>query len=384
MISTFNSSISYIRQQTELSSFSQDAQRDPQSTANDALVGRLARNVPGLDTTKVSNLVKSEFSPQTIADNISKFVAQGLQNARNEGRSEEEIQSKFEAALKGVKKGFEEAREILSNLDVLKGDIASNIDKSEDLTFKALEELNPANANANAPAIGSTQVQAASVERYSKAESFSLDLKTQDGDTVKILFANQSSQEAQFGYSSDGKGNSSAIFNLTQSQSSAFQFQVQGDLDEGELEAISKLISDVGEISNEFFNGDVQKAFEIATEFKMDKTELASMNLQLTRTQEYTAASSYRSVQNNATPDVGKLTGHLFNNFAQATEKPELGFLKDITKISQQLLDSLVKQDNRFQDASKERQDLFKANLETIREVIDTINNPKETEIAPK
>jgi hypothetical protein len=220
------------------------------------------------------------------------------------------------------------------------------------------------------------QTQIAAAERYSKAESFSLDLKTQDGDSVKILFDNQQSQHASFAAVNDGNGNSSAIFQLSQSHSSSFQFQVQGDLDEDELEAISKLISDVSEISNEFFNGDVQKAFESASEFKMDKTELSSMNLLLTKSQTY-SATSYREVQNNAAPDLGKLSGHLLNNLDQATNRPELDFLQDITKVSQRLLDSLVQQDNRFIDANKDQQSIFNSSLAKIQDVLESIRESR-------
>ncbi|MFT5708450.1 MAG: hypothetical protein ACI9ES_002753 [Oceanospirillaceae bacterium] len=375
MINTSYSNTSYVRQHTEISSFESEANRNPGATANEAMLERLAQNVPGLKKDDVTDLATSDFTPGKIAERISKFVEQGLQNARNAGRSEADIQSKFDAAVAGVKKGFEEAREILESLDLLNGDIASNVDKTEDLTFKALDAINP--SGSSQPSIGTYHTQVAAAERFSSAETFSLDLKTQDGDTVKILFANQNSQEASFAAVSDGKGNSAASFELSQSHSSSFQFQVQGDLDPDELEAISKLITDVTEISNEFFNGDVQKAFESASEFTLDKTELASMNLQLTKSQEYSAASSYSSVQNNATPDIGKLSGHLLNNLDQITQRPELDFLQDISKVSQRLLDSLVQQDSRFIDADTEQQSVFNSSLTKIQDILETLRNAR-------
>ena len=376
MINTFYSNTSFVQQKSEFIAIENEANRNPGNTANEALLARLAKNVPGLKKDDVTDLATNDFSPAKVAERISKFVAMGLENARNDGRSEAEIQSKYEAAMSGVKKGFDEAREILEGLDFLSESIASDIDKTEDLTFKALEALDPSASNSPSLPVYHTQVAAA--ERFKSAETFSLDLKTQDGDTVQILFANQSSQEASFGHVNDGQGNSATSFQFSQSQSSAFQFQVSGDLDEGELEAINKLIDDVGKIANEFFNGDVQKAFEKATEFKMDKSELASMSLQLTKSQEYSAASSYRGVQNNETPNIGKLAGHLLNNFDQATQRPELDFLKDISSVSQQLLDSLVQQDSRYIDANKDQQSTFDQSLAKIREVIDALSSITE------
>jgi len=381
MINTFYSNTSYVAQSTEFSSFEHEAHRNPGATANEALLARLAKNVPGLKKDDVTDLASNDFSPNKVAERIAKFVALGLENARSEGRSEEEIQSKFDAAMQGVQKGFDEAREILDNLNLLTADISTTIDETEELTFKALEALNP--SQSSSPSLPVYHTQVAAVERYSQAESFSLELETQDGDKVKIQFANQSSSESAFAYSGDDQGNRSAVYSLTQSQSSAFQFQVQGDLDEDELEAIAKLINDVSEISNEFFNGDVQKAFEIATQFNMDKTELASMNLQLTQSQSYSAAASYRSVEQNSVPDIGKLAGHFLNNIDQATQRPELDFLQNITDVSQRLLDSLVQQDSRFIDGDDQQQSTFAASLSRIKDIIESMQQQEVNDVAP-
>ena len=381
MINTFYANTSYVSQRSEISSFENSNNRNASGTANEALLGRLARNVPELKTGDVADLAANDFSPEKIADRIANFVAQGLQNARNEGRSEAEIQQKYESAIAGVQKGFDEAREILGNLNFLTDDISSMIDNTEDLTFKALDGINPANSS-NTPSISAYQTQAAAVERFASAETFSLDLKTQDGDTVKIVFANQSQQSSAFAYSEDNSGNYSALYQLSQSQSSSFQFQVQGDLDEGELAAITNLISEVTEISNEFFNGDVQKAFDSASQFQLDKTELSSINLQLTKSQEYSAASSYRTVQNNSASPAAKLGGHFINNFDQAIQQPTLDFLQDIQKVSQKLLDSLVKQDERYQKADSKQKDIFNDSLNNIKNIIESMQDSALT--APK
>jgi len=372
MINTFYSNTSYVSQRSEISTFENTDNRNASGTANEALLGKLASNVPELKTGDVADLADNDFSPEKIAERISNFVALGLQNARNEGKSEAEIQQKYEAAVAGVQKGIDEAREILGNLNFLTDDISSMIDDTEDLTFKALDAINPANSS-NTPSISAYQSQAAAVERFASAETFSLDLKTQDGDTMKIVFANQSEQSSAFAYNEDDNGNYSALYQLNQSQSSSFQFQVQGDLDEGELEAISNLISEVTEISNEFFNGDVQKAFDTASQFQLDKTELSSINLQLTKSQEYSAASSYRTVQNNSASPAEKLGGHFINNFDQAIQQPTLDFLQDIQKVSQQLLDSLVKQDDRYLNADDQQQGIFDNSLNKIHSIIQSM-----------
>jgi len=54
--------------------------------------------------------------------------------------SEEEAATKFTDLISGgIEQGFAEAREILSSLNVLEGDIASNIDKTYDLVQEGLQ-----------------------------------------------------------------------------------------------------------------------------------------------------------------------------------------------------------------------------------------------------
>jgi hypothetical protein len=100
------------------------------------------------------------------------------------------------------------------------------------------------------------------------------------------------------------------------------------------------------------------------------------MNLLLTKTQTY-SATSYREVQNNATPELGKLSGHLLNNLDQATQRPELDFLQDISKVSQRLLDSLVQQDNRYIDSNQDQQSIFNSSLAKIQDDLESLREAR-------
>lgn len=72
---------------------------------------------------------------------------------QHKGEDEDAVLNKFIATLqKGVDQGFKEARDVLSGLNVLSGDIASNIDKTYDLIkqgfadFAAAHQSKPAQA----------------------------------------------------------------------------------------------------------------------------------------------------------------------------------------------------------------------------------------------
>lgn len=67
------------------------------------------------------------------------FSAFQKQNSDLEG---DEALSKFMDTIKGgIEKGFKEARDILQGLQVLNGDIASNIDKTYELVMKGLDDF---------------------------------------------------------------------------------------------------------------------------------------------------------------------------------------------------------------------------------------------------
>jgi len=83
-----------------------------------------------------------DVSPKATADRIvtlsTAFYPQYKE--QHPELSEEEAATKFTDIISGgIEKGFGEAREILSGLNVLEGDIASNIDKTYDLVQEGLK-----------------------------------------------------------------------------------------------------------------------------------------------------------------------------------------------------------------------------------------------------
>ncbi len=371
MIGTLYSNIAYSQHSLTGSLESSSHSKTPEAASEDTLINRLASNIPGMNASDLKSLNEDDFSPEKVANRIGDFVAQGLEAARRNGRSEADIQSMYDAAVKGVEKGFAEAREILDGLGVLSGSIASNIDLTEDKTMDALSAINPGKDTADSNVVS----RLTAAERYQEAETLSLKVKTQDGDEVTISFSRDSQYQGAFGVEKNSDGSSQALFEISRSESSQYQFSVKGDLDSGEIDALQNLIQDVNEISNEFFNGDVQKAFDLASQYSMDKTELASMNLRLTQSEQYSSIAKYKSVENldnQAAGNPGKRLGHFANNLQNASENQGLGFLKDAKSVSQALLTSLVTQDIRFRDADESQQSKYRSNLDFLNNVMST------------
>lgn len=371
----------YSQQSFTLSSQGQQASEQQQgnASATDHVLDKLAEKIPGMSTGELKELKADNFTPEKVSGRIADYVAMGMEKARREGKSDAEIQSIFDASVKGIEKGFREAKDILENMNLLTDELAATIDETLDLTLDKVNDLAPTVGTTPATA-STTSISAA--ERYESAESFSLKVRTQDGDNVTIRFSNSESYESSLGYYNDGEGTSATSFSLDRSQSSDFQFSVRGDLDEGEIDALQALIQDINLIADDFFDGDVQSAFEQASEFQMDKSELSSMQLTLKRSEEYTAVSAYQQVQGYDQPYYNQAgdakLGHIVKNLQEQFTESKVQFVESVTSFSMKLFDNLVQQDVRYKNSSSENQSHIDANLELLHQLVE----PSETEAA--
>lgn len=338
--------------------------------ATQVLLGKLAEKIPGMTTKKLSGLDAQNFTPDKVAGRISDFVAAGLAAAKNRGASDERLQQMYDAALKGVETGFKEAREILDNLNVLQGDIKTQVDETEQKTFDALAEIAPGSRDAVAQAV------LGAAERYRNAEDMSLTVKTQDGDEVTINFSRNQSYDATYGAGADSQGNSVAWMDVSRSESSQYQFSVQGHLNEDEITALQQMVRDITGVANEFFNGDVQKAFEKSGDISFDASQLSSMQLNMSYTRTLAQAASYEQVGSLSQPvdKPGLRLGQMMKDLADSAGAPSLGFLQSPAQAGRDLMTGLVEQDSRFADAMKELQDSYRNNLKQLLDAVLPLN----------
>jgi len=85
-----------------------------------------------------------DVSPEATAKRIVDLSTGFFEafKAQNPNEDEAVLLDRFmETIGKGIEQGFSEAREILDGLQVLKGDIAANIDKTYDLVQEGLKEF---------------------------------------------------------------------------------------------------------------------------------------------------------------------------------------------------------------------------------------------------
>ena len=257
-------------------------QRSPQeSTQSQGAANRSAQaNKPAevADTKSVQPV--STQSPEVTATNILRHVYQSVEGLRAEGASEERIAERLEAAREGIAKGYGEARAILEDLGRLDESLAADIDKGEALIAEGLKQIEAGEKpDLLAPKVPERDdaPQSAAPTGFTLAgtrssQSLSLEVVTRDGDKVTVNFRQK---EGGISLTTPGMSLTASAF------SSRFDMQIDGNLDEGELNALQTLFDDVGKLSETFYGGDLGAALEEAMQLGFDGNELASMSLEL-------------------------------------------------------------------------------------------------------
>jgi len=291
----------------------------------------------------------SLFDFEKIAKNVLNFVGGAIRNAQNKGADNGELNDLFEQASSGVLKGIKLAEQDLAGF--LNEDITNGISQSKSLIEDGIANLkrnifNPEALDLEKPV--QSLVNASNVS-YEKQESGELSIRTRDGDSVNITFEdleqfefsqrqvkqlvqkvdsddkvlvpeqveNNSASKAvpetatpttngleesdviveQAEDTREPRSSTNAIQqNAIFYQESSISFSVKGELDEAELKAIGKLVSDANELAEEFFNGDIESSFNQALELGFDEQELSSFALQLTKIENTQVIKAYETV----------------------------------------------------------------------------------------
>jgi len=277
------------------------------------LENQLGKSLAGF--TPVSELNATEFTPTAVADRILGFVETAI--AQRAG-SELEAQSLLRQAKEGIAQGFAEAREILSNLPAMNDDIAEQIDKTESLIFQGLDELQ--NTSVETPRqqqIGQLISESASLSsQFKQSSQASIQIMTQDGDKVDVSYSAllEFSESQRYSVNQQGASTSYEVSSdMSSFSSAAFEFNVQGNLDEGERDAINTLLEDVGGLANQFFNGDVQAAFNSAQSLGFNSSELKSFALDFQQSTYVEVVQTYQRTEQISRP-VGNILDSLADN----------------------------------------------------------------------
>lgn len=273
------------------------------------------------------------FDFEEVAKNVLHFVGGAIKHAQAKGMDEEKLKGLFAQAREGVLKGVKMAEKELGGL--MNEEISSGIRKSQELIEKGIQALEQdifAPSQASEPVSG---LQTSNQLDYRREDQGELSIRTKDGDEVRIrledfrqfqlsqsLFTvvqrQQQQQDASPGKVEDTAQTATQNAELTSSdannqpapstsnsrmeqnaifvQEKSVSFSVSGQLDEQELKAIGKLVGDAANLVDEFFNGDVEAAFNQALKLGFDEKELTGFALQLSRQEQVKVIQTYEQV----------------------------------------------------------------------------------------
>lgn len=301
--------------------------------------------------------VESRDAANPFASTILNFIEIQLQRDLADGASPEELASRLQAGLKGFEEGYGQAYEQLASSGFLDDGIKAEIEQTHNQVLAGIRKLadelgveidlpeagnvtpqpaevilpsgqletspesvmhpgksllsavlrdvqiieqyqkmSRAEATYTNPAKARSGIQSAAVS-YAVRESrdFSLKLRTADGDAVTIRFGNEKS-----GASAVNADRTS--LSVWGSQSSSLQFSVEGELDEDEMRALTDLLGQVAEISEQFFAGDLEAAFQLASELAFDQSEISSFDIRwnMSRTEVAETSAQNSNVERSA------------------------------------------------------------------------------------
>jgi hypothetical protein len=273
------------------------AARNNAADAQAVLANRLAEKL-GVPPGSLSGS-RDDFTPEKVSGRILGFIEQRLQSEAAAGADPAKLDKLLSQAREGVEKGFAEARKILDGMGVLKGQVAGDIDDTYKRIQDGLGDLDKRFGSA-VPSASDKVAVAGYSERFSAlAETFDLSITTRDGDRLRISVAQASASWSQSSFAASGDGKSTSVAASSQSGSmriGGWQVSVEGELDADEIKALEKLFSQVQDLSDKFYAGDLAGAFDRAMALEMDSEQLASMSLRLTQTSVRQATDAYGAV----------------------------------------------------------------------------------------
>ncbi|GIZ13299.1 DUF5610 domain-containing protein [Pseudomonas sp. NCCP-436] len=333
---------------------------------HEILANRLAKRL-GLQPGALSGK-RDDYTPEKVAERVLGFIEQRLQSEAAAGADPKRLEALMAQARDGVEKGFAEARKILDGMGVLSGQIATDIDDTYSRIQDGLNALDRRFAGA-ADEARQVSLSAQREQVSALAESFELSVTTRDGDRLRISVAQASASWSQSRMDAGADGNSIQASASSQSGSlriGAWQVEIEGELDDGEVKALEKLFSQVQALSDRFYAGDSVGAFDRAMALEMDGEQLASLSLRLTQSSVRQVSDSYgalagqgasainTSLQEYArgllealrsasemSEDAGNLLGQLLRGGMSLDERYDQQRLDKAEQLSRSLLDGL-------------------------------------------
>jgi len=263
------------------------------------LENTLGKSIPGIMPVKQLNA--EGYTPSAVANRILGFVEHSINQRAISGL---EAQSMMQQAREGITQGFAEAREVLRAIPQMTDSINLKIDETESLILQGLDGLE--STVVEPPELQKTgqliSESASIASQFKQSSQASIEIVTQDGDKIEVSYSAISQTTSKYDYSQSQQGTATSYV-FSGASSTAFKYNVQGELDADEQQAINELLSKVGDLAGQFFNGNVQSAFNTAMELGFDSEELKSFAVEFQQSTYFEVVQNYQRTEQLDNPD---------------------------------------------------------------------------------
>ncbi|MDJ0805945.1 MAG: DUF5610 domain-containing protein [Gammaproteobacteria bacterium] len=287
---------------------------------------RVSQHLGSPERSAPFNAQNTAFDAEEVAGNVLGMVQSRLNQATAEGADDQQLQAMREQAKQGIEQGIAESKEYLSGMGMLNEMVEEGIDRVRDLLSQGLQSDDDMTSQ---EVVGTKVIDASHYFKQTAETSFELEIETRDGDQVTLKFEQVNSEEGFLSYqqTADSEAFSTGHTVLSDSR---FELSVEGELDEQELAAITDFTQNLEQVSNSFYDGNVQAALEQGMQLGYDTDEIAGFALELEYSQSSVATTRYREVSSLGQEEqsklpgleqLGALLGQLRNAFTQAEDQ---------------------------------------------------------------
>jgi hypothetical protein len=190
---------------------------------------------------------------------------------------------------------------------------------------------------------------------------------------VSYEFKSKSKEQTSFEGEVEVGGKSVSVdYGSKTVSTSRLSFEVEGSLDEGELEAIGELLDGVNALADEFFDGDVMVAFDQARKLGFDDTEIAGYSLNMMERETTVAMSRFEEAY-GARPSfplpIAQPIGEYLQGYEASVQQLNRYFE---SQVVDQVLKMIVERNREYDDKEEDGYyERFESFNERIEELLD-------------
>lgn len=234
-------------------------------------------------------------SPLDIAKKILDHVHRSVNQAFQQGGQTSALQM-FERANQGLADGFGQLNNERAGYQRFPGHhMPAHLQEVNQHLQGGMHELGNRHGFPDHPP-STSFVEQSQMTKVHQQQTIGLQIQTKDGDTITVnVSKKQGIETSQYQYSDPHQ--SVIKSSVSQYQQSGIEYRVEGDLSEDEQEAIDVLINNVGKLAKEYFDGDLEAAYQKSQSLGFDTEQISNFSANFSQRESRQQIATYKSIE---------------------------------------------------------------------------------------